>query len=558
MNEVGCEDSCLRRGRLSGLVPAFLLLVALIFAVLGTFRNYGVSWDEYYRYLGGEQKLAYYSALLSGDSERIAALRAEGDKYPGLFDLSLAILRRVSPIGPVETGHLFSAIFGLLGIMAVYLASSRLAGQVAGLLAALILALLPSYWGHMFFNPKDIPFAATYMLGLWGILRLDKAGSPLTVKDGLVFGIIAGASMATRIGGLLLYAYAGLFGAFLWWKALRKSSDDSRLVPAPQLLRSLVIFFGISGGVGVLILLIFWPAAHSNPFSQVTSTVQSVSQFTWTAPVLYQGVETNAADLPWHYPLVWIFRSVPDLWFVVLLLAVFSVAFQKGFSPKHGRQAAKEDNGDLLGYGLLALAAIFPVCYVIARDSTLYDGVRHLLFIFPPIAALLGAVLYRSLLAIRRFNRTAMVAALGLLVLAVGDLLFSIVRLHPYEYIYVNRLTGGVSAAQGKYELDYWGLAYREAVAIVARDLPDGETATVAMVPEKGKIFVRYERIPLPPRVMVEYWLPENVTLVEAGNPADYYIGINRFGFIDMIPGETVDVIWREGVPLAKVTKDVK
>ena len=34
----------------------------------------------------------------------------------------------------------------------------------AGLLAILLLAALPGWWGHMFFNSKDVPFAVG-MLG---------------------------------------------------------------------------------------------------------------------------------------------------------------------------------------------------------------------------------------------------------------------------------------------------------------------------------------------------------------------------------------------------------
>src|ERR1700728_2184943 len=41
------------------------------------------------------------------------------------------------------------------------------------------------------------------------------------------------------------------------------------------------------------------------------------------------------------------------------------------------------------------------------------------------------------------------------------------VRLHPYEYTYYNRLTGGVVGAQQRYMLDYWGLSLTQA----SRDL---------------------------------------------------------------------------------------
>jgi len=36
-------------------------------------------------------------------------------------------------------------------------------------------------------------------------------------------------------------------------------------------------------------------------------------------------------------------------------------------------------------------------------------------------------------------------------------------RLHPYEYVYFNRIAGGVGAAQSRYMLDYWGLSFKQA-----------------------------------------------------------------------------------------------
>ncbi len=37
------------------------------------------------------------------------------------------------------------------------------------------------------------------------------------------------------------------------------------------------------------------------------------------------------------------------------------------------------------------------------------------------------------------------------------------VRLHPYQYTAFNWISGGVRAAQDKYMLDYWGLAFKQA-----------------------------------------------------------------------------------------------
>jgi hypothetical protein len=40
--------------------------------------------------------------------------------------------------------------------------------------------------------------------------------------------------------------------------------------------------------------------------------------------------------------------------------------------------------------------------------------------------------------------------------------IYSIVNLHPYQYIYYNSLVGGTPGAARRYEMDYWRTSYRE------------------------------------------------------------------------------------------------
>ena len=70
-------------------------------------------------------------------------------------------------LDPYASRHLLGALVGLAGL-ALDLGASPgvLGGSGAGLLALLLLATLPGWWGHMFFNSKDVPFAVA-MLGRW-------------------------------------------------------------------------------------------------------------------------------------------------------------------------------------------------------------------------------------------------------------------------------------------------------------------------------------------------------------------------------------------------------
>jgi hypothetical protein len=92
----------------------------------------------------------------------------------------------------------------------------------------------------------------------------------------------------------------------------------------------------------------------------------------------------------------------------------------------------------------------------------MYDGIRHFLFIIPPIFIFAGFAFE----FIR--EKTKQIATYWLYAGIVGLLLvpgiLGIVRLHPYEYTYYNSFVGGTDHAFRKYETDYWLTCYKEAV----------------------------------------------------------------------------------------------
>ena len=91
-----------------------LFLLGLLLIILRSVGDYGVSWDAVFRSSAGDQKLAYYQALASGDIADAAALRGASDRYPGLFDLLNAVVRRALPVEDFFIGQVLSMSFGLL------------------------------------------------------------------------------------------------------------------------------------------------------------------------------------------------------------------------------------------------------------------------------------------------------------------------------------------------------------------------------------------------------------------------------------------------------------
>ena len=126
-----------------------------------------------------------------------------------------------------------------------------------------------------------------------------------------------------------------------------------------------------------------------------------------------------------------------------------------------------------------------PVLAQILSRAAMLDGVRHYILVFPAIALLggyagveAGRVLSARAVPGRRVSRRRAAAASRL---ALALLVRTIVALHPYEVVFFNRLAGGPQGAREKFELDYWGVSFKQAAAWMNANLPEGTRVLLTM-----------------------------------------------------------------------------
>jgi hypothetical protein len=107
----------------------------------------------------------------------------------------------------------------------------------------------------------------------------------------------------------------------------------------------------------------------------------------------------------------------------------------------------------------------------------MYNGVRHFLFVLPPLAVLGGLAGAFVIEATAQWSRVATVATALVLLAGLAVPVVEMVRLHPFEYTHFNMLSGGTRAARERYMLDYWGLAFKQASqALLAKLAENHET----------------------------------------------------------------------------------
>ena len=258
---------------------------------------------------------------------------------------------------------------------------------------------------------------------------------PPAVAAGI--GVAIGLSLSVRPGGVLFMAYAA--GLVLVAIVVNRERHPRRLAAT-------LASFALLAFIAATLPLPVWPWLQTRPYIGLFDAAAEVSNYNWHGDMLFNGRQYAGSDAPWNYVPVWLAYTTPP---VVLAGAVLSlVRLHRG-------------DGDRFRILCLWFAVLFPIGYVIVRRSTLYDEIRQLLFVIPPLFVLAALGWWRCLEALSRWRRTA---AVGVLVVGLIEPTIFQVRNHPNQVVYFNALLGGPKNAFKRFELDYWGNCHLEAM----------------------------------------------------------------------------------------------
>src|SRR5215218_9037428 len=193
---------------------AMVVLAAVTLVAGLTFRDYGLGWDDYTHAEYADLLLRMYG---SGFKDTGALSFANLYMYGGGFDMAAALLHKLLPQGLFETRRLLGAVVGVTGLAVTWRLGRRVGGPIGGLASLLLLALCPPFYGHMFMNPKDAPFAVAMVVLMFGLVRLAEEYPKPSPRTILIVGLGAGLSIGSRIlGGLalvyMLVGFAPLMG----------------------------------------------------------------------------------------------------------------------------------------------------------------------------------------------------------------------------------------------------------------------------------------------------------------------------------------------------------
>jgi hypothetical protein len=290
-------------------------------------------------------------------------------------------------------------------------------------------------------------------------------------------------------------------------------------------------------GVAFAVMLVFWPWAQQDPIGHSLRALAFFSHETFPFDTLFDGRFVPAADLPWEYLPTYILLALPEL-VLVLLVAAAALAIAGLLRSARGQQRET-----VLGLFLLGFTIVFPVAYAIAIKAVLFDGMRHFIFVLPPIAVAAALVADRALTRLAAVPyRQPIYAALALYGVAH---VATMALLHPDQYVYYNAFVGGVDGAQRKFKLDYWANSYAEAV----HGLEDYLRREYGANFEEREFTVAV----CGPPISARYYFPDNFRLLHQQNKAEFFIAFTKDNCDRSLPGKSIYQVERMGALLSVV-----
>ena len=438
--------------------PPLLAAVCLLFAAAGIplADDYGIGWNAAAQRSIAEQNAAY----IRGDRD---ARPEHPDQFYGIaFELPLLLAERLLGLDDSRdiyvTRHRLTHLFFIAGGFFCGLLAWRMFGsRRLALLAILLFLLHPRLYAHSFFNSKDLPFAALFVIALYLTHRAFRRD---TLAAFALLGVVVGLAANVRPFALLLLP-AALAMRGLDWRAAAGGAARRRIL--------------LTAGVFVAAALLAVYASHpyywENPWRFIEG-LQTLSRHPYLVSTLFQGQMVWSDAAPADFIPVWFGITTPP---AALLLggAGMAAALWRGFRAP----AQVWRHGELRFLLLLLGCFILPIVVAIVLRSHIYDDWRHLYFLWGPFCLLAAAALRPSPhpRTGRGLKLTRRVAGYGLAAAGLGGALYAIVSLHPHQQIYFNLLANRADPDElrQQYDMDYWRTAQRQGLEHLLERYPE-------------------------------------------------------------------------------------
>ena len=421
--------------------PLYLIVGLFIF------RDFGISWDEGINRIG--TALPEFNYVFHGDQK---TLLENSEKYHGpSFELLLLSAERIAHVTDTRSiyllRHFITFFFFWLSSLFLFLLARKLfTRDLVAIACVLMYVLSPRIFGESFFNSKDIGCLSFFTISLYTLHRFI---SRKTLWNGFLHALVTGFMIDIRITGLIMP-----FVTTLAWIMEFTISRNRNIFSARQLFVFLTYVL-----LQILFIVIFWPVLWLNPVHHLQEAFAQMSNYPWTGNVIFMGEAMAAKNIPWYYLPLWMLISIPVLYSVLFIIGIVFCILK----PLRLRQ--DNDPADQFVF-VVTMLVLIPIAAVILLHSVVYDGWRHLYFVYAPFVVVAGYALEFICRKFKKaFQRRIIASVLCLQFLMV---VFTIVSDHPLQYVYFNlpaRLM--LAPVTQNFDGDFWGISYRKGLECI-------------------------------------------------------------------------------------------
>ncbi|WP_124553634.1 hypothetical protein [Methylophilus methylotrophus] len=495
-----------------------------------TFRQHGISNDEYVQHTYGQMLLDWYQ---SGFKDQDAFHYRNLYLYGGLFDIIAAAIDPYIPIMIWDIRHLLSALFGLLGFYGVSRFAGLLGGSRLSLLAMIMLFLTVSWSGTMFTHTKDVPFATCMLWALYATALVVRDMENVSGKAIVLLGIAIGGALGLRVGGAfaVIYLILLVIGRVLLDHRFERTPVFSRLLRMTVVLLPAAV-------LAFVFMAMCWPWSVIEA-DNLLEAAKSFSHFDFNMQTIANGVVYNISEVPRSYLFQYLAVKLPEAALLGLLGLPLLWLFCRDalcFAERSARMVM----------ATLLVGILFPLVFVMDDRPALYNGVRHFTFLLPLLAIISAwaiVAVWRALASSHVAGRAIYQAILaGVMIGLMLVNLLDIVQLHPYQYVRLNRLAGDQVQAQFKWEGDYWSSALRAAA----------DQLTEMKLAERQQPYWVAACVDTP---QIEPYLDGRFSVTRRWEEADFFLSTTNMHCHEVMKGKLVGGVQRQGMWLA-VVKD--
>jgi hypothetical protein len=527
-------------------VGTLLAVTALV--ALWTVGDYAITVDEFNADDYGQKSLAWYTSFFTNRSN-FDSVEDTLWFYGPWFHILTTLVQSLDLAAHWTTRHLLTFLLGLAALAALLPIARLAGGRWAGLIAVGLCLTTGYLYGSMFFTPIDVPFLFAMT---WATLAIMLMAVPIVPRwpATIAAGLFTGLAIATRSPGLITHVY--LIGA-LTLCAVEALMRGGRSAGSDLLQIGVRAAAAIS--IAWLTATTLWPWLQvGNPIAQFAEAFRYFANHPGSFEFPHWGGMVRTTALPWSYVPAQLLFRLPEGFLLLLCIAVLSgiasvlAILRLGFAPiAQPRLSALREAVLVTAQArqrlIVWVAATLPIAAIILQHSTLYDGIRHVLFLIPMLAVVASFGFLRLAPLLRRFPMAAATVSGAY----VGHAVLAFALLHPLQYASFNVFAGGVIGAYGRFEQDYWSLAVLPALRRLEDRLDRDDPGRFASNPPSIKLCTGFHEESVAP-MFARPW-----RLEEAPSKADFIIETERWRCGKHLPVILVDELKRFGLPFARV-----